>query len=170
MQATEWWLPVVGLEDRYLVSSWGNVWSLRSDRMMCQCLQRKSGYMTVMLWAGSRATYRTRKVHQLVLRAFEGECPPGLMTRHLNGDRTDNRWLDNLVYGTNAENQADRILHGTSNRGERHGNHRLTEQQVLEIYARRAERGLAGEFGVSVETISAIRTGRAWGWLTGAAA
>jgi hypothetical protein len=54
------------------------------------------------------------------------------------------------------------------NRGERHGMHRLTEDDVPLIYARRHEpaRLLAAEFGVSRQCINHVTSGRRWAWLT----
>ena len=68
-----------------------------------------------------------KRVHRLVLETFVGPCPKGCEGTHRNGKRDDNR-LDNLTWKTPAENQADRVAHGTSNRGERnpmfrHGNY-----------------------------------------------
>lgn len=42
--------------------------------------------------------------------AFTGDDPR--QVRHKNGVPADNR-LENLEYGTNAENQADSVAHGT---------------------------------------------------------
>lgn len=53
-----------------------------------------------------------RYVHHLVLETFIGPRPDGQQTRHLNGDRGDNR-LSNLAWGTAAENAADKVRHGT---------------------------------------------------------
>jgi HNH endonuclease len=39
-------------------------------------------------------------VHRLVLEAFAGPCPEGAEPRHLNGDRADNRWPQNLEWVT----------------------------------------------------------------------
>lgn len=57
-------------------------------------------------------------IHRLVLETFIGPAPEGLQTRHLDGNPRNNR-LDNLCWGTPKENQADRALHGTDNKGER---------------------------------------------------
>lgn len=55
----------------------------------------------------------------MVLRAFVGEPPAGHECRHLDGDRQNNA-LDNLAWGTRAENVADTIRHGRhSNRADR---------------------------------------------------
>ncbi len=52
------------------------------------------------------------KVHLLVARAFHGDRPSGFETRHLDGDRSNNR-PENLRYGTKSENSLDAIAHGT---------------------------------------------------------
>ena len=161
---TEIWLPVPGWEDLYLVSDRGSVWSIRSGRALKTPLD-DGGYPRVSLGRG----YRTR-VHVIEMLAFAGPCPPGMETRHLNGIKTDLRWPENLVYGTKLENMADMVSHGTSNRGERHPLHKLTENDVLRIYDRKHEphSQLAAEFGVTRPCVSSIASGGRWAWLTGA--
>jgi hypothetical protein len=52
---------------------------------------------------------RTMSVHVLVLLAHVGERPADKpITRHLNDDKTDNRWPENICYGTRPENEADK--------------------------------------------------------------
>jgi hypothetical protein len=73
-----------------------------------------------------------------------------------------------LSWKTRAENEADKIIHGTSNRGERCGAAKLTEPQVREI--RRLAGGMshgriAKQFGVARQTISKVISGDRWGWL-----
>lgn len=58
---------------------------------------------------GLRHTFR---IHRLVLLAFRGPRPPGMDSRHANGDPTDNR-LSNLNYSTRSRNMRDRVRHGT---------------------------------------------------------
>lgn len=43
---------------------------------------------------------------------------------------------NHLEWGTVFKNQQDRVEHGTSNRGERHGLHKLKSETVLEIFHR----------------------------------
>jgi hypothetical protein len=68
-----------------------------------------------------------------------------------------------LRWATVAENQADRVAHGTDNRGERCAATKLAAAQVIEIL-RSDERGidLAARFGVSPQNITTIRKRRTW--------
>lgn len=51
------------------------------------------------------------RVHTLVLEAFVGPRPPGLVALHGNDIGTDNR-VGNLRWGTPSENQYDRVENG----------------------------------------------------------
>lgn len=113
----EKWLPVVGYEGLYEVSSHGRVRSLdrvvrgRSDSQrhirgrILRTVSSKTGHLTLAL-CGS-----TKLVHALVAEAFIGPRPTGLDICHGNGVPTDNR-PENLRYGTRSENQFDRVTHG----------------------------------------------------------
>src|SRR5262245_49050046 len=112
----------------YEVSSDGHVWSyyrrngrLGATRRKLRPSRARNGYPRVKLFPGRVQLY----VHHLILEAFVGRCPPGMETRHLNGDRADNR-LENLCWGTRTENAADTDRHGKRLRGERNGFASLT--------------------------------------------
>ena len=114
----------------------------------------------------------SKKVHRLVLEAFVGPCPPGMQCRHLNGDRADNR-LENLAWGTPAQNRADQRRHGTEIAGEAHHAATLTAAQVAEARARAGVEtvaGLAARFRVTKQTVSDAIAGRTWSHLPGATA
>lgn len=70
-----------------------------------------------------------------------------------------------LRWATQKENAADRILHGTTNRGERNGKAILTFVQVDEIRRMRGtlpNRIIAQKYGVAHSTIGMIMIGRSW--------
>lgn len=74
-----------------------------------------------------------------------------------------------LDWKTPAQNQADRIDHGTSNSGERNGHAKLTEAEVREIIALKGvelQRELAARFGVSRQVVSLIHKGLRWAWIS----
>lgn len=176
---TEVWRPVAEMENAVEVSSLGRVRT--KDRTILQrnggrrsfpgvvlkAAKLPSGYWYVGLrYAGE---YIHRSVHRLVAAAFIGPRPPGLQVRHLDGCK-DNNAASNLAYGTPAQNQLDRITHGTSNRGERCPTGKLTESDVRAIREMRRggalHREIAARFGVARNTISVILSGTNWGWLT----
>lgn len=163
MEPTETWRPVYGLEGLYEVSSYGRV---RNSKCVLMTQYPTQGYLKVVLTQNSiRKNYR---VHRLVLEAFVGRRPNGMMCRHLDGNRRNNR-LDNLVWGTNAENQADRIAHGTSNRGTNAPANVLSHTQVIQIFKDpRPTRVIASDYSINAETVRRIKAGKTWAWLTGA--
>jgi len=117
----ERWLPVVGWADYYQVSDMGRVRSLdrvaqrgsgnysRPGRIM-RLGKHKFGYKLVVLSGGGRRT--TRVVHRVVLEAFIGRRPKGLVACHNNGNPADNR-LENLRYDTQSSNLLDAVRQGT---------------------------------------------------------
>lgn len=75
---------------------------------------------------------------------------------------------NHLEWKTQKENEADKLSHGTSNRGEKCGTSKLTEYQVREILALRGSKPqsyIANEYGVSRGAVSSIFHGRSWSWL-----
>lgn len=73
-----------------------------------------------------------------------------------------------LRWATRRENEADKLIHGTHQLGERNAQAKLTPDQVIEILSlkgivRQAE--LATRFGVKRPTISSIHTGKSWSHL-----
>lgn len=115
-----------------------------------------------------------KSAHRLVCEAVHGPAPfEKAEARHLCGNGhlgcVNGR---HLRWGTRAENQYDRIAHGTSPRGSRNGSTALTEAQVSDLFyrarANESEAALARAFNVSRATVNSIKLGRTWSWLTGA--
>lgn len=161
----EIWAPMHGYEDTYNISTLGRIKRIRKargavvGRITEGALQCK-GYKTFSIPPN---TYIL--VHTLVAKTFLGPPPPGSQVRHLNGIRTDNR-LRNLIWGTPSENQMDRVIHGTSNRGEQHPNKKLTTKEILEIrHSNNSVRTLAARYKVSKSTVKDILSRRTWAWL-----
>lgn len=170
----EIWKPVVGWEGLYEVSNMGRVKSCARSRRgphgsVCHHAaylmhpQSKRGYPQVHLRFDERSLFAN--IHALVLIAFVGPRPKGFHACHFDGDRTNNRDT-NLRWDTVANNCADKVRHGTSNRGERHGHAILTNAQVLEMRRLRrkgrSREKLAAMFGVAPATVWGIVTRRTW--------
>jgi hypothetical protein len=173
----ERWLPVRDYEDLYEVSDLGRVRSFHAGRGN----GKRGGLLRPALTGGTSprlcivlcrdGTKKTRLVHQLVLEAFVGPCPPGMESLHGPGGALDNR-LANLSWDSHSANMMDKVRDGTSNRGTRQGQSRLTDDAVIEARKRYAAgepmHALAAEFGVSGAAMSNAVSGKNWSWLPGA--
>lgn len=108
------WKPIPGFSS-YQASDRGRIRSVPrqvGNRQLAGVVLKtrpnNSGYLLVNLTDDS-GTRQTRTVHTLVLETFAGPCPDGMESLHENDVPTDNRWPENLRWGTRPENMADRM-------------------------------------------------------------
>ena len=175
------WRPIPGFPG-YLASPEGRVYTLWSTRPTvvegrrvrepfikgeCKLAKGKAehlGYTSLELRRADGARVKVW-THRAILMAFRGLPGPGQEARHLDGNPANNH-IDNLAWGTKAENAADKVRHGTAAIGRRHGMAKLTEDDVREIRLRKAAGDssvtLALAFGVSSATIDGIVARRTW--------
>ena len=141
----EEWLPVVGYEDLYEVSSYGRiksckkeVWNPRGwynkypERIIKTHIQ-KTGYVKAMICSDGHCV--SIGVHRLVAFAFLGEPPSEKhQINHKNGVKTDNR-PDNLEWVTAKENvrHAHKVLKITPSRTGCFGMDNKTSKKVYQI-------------------------------------
>lgn len=125
------------------------------------------GYPRVTIYRNGK--WSQHFAHVIVCEAWHGPRPDGMEVAHRDNVKT-NIHPNNLRWATHAENEADKIEHGTTLRGDRHHQAKLSADQVREIRLRRAagEMGisLAQLFGVTPQTVSRIVTGKNWGHLS----
>ena len=127
-----------------------------------------SGYKRVTLFIhGKRHIYR---VHRMVALTFLN-CNDSnkIEVNHKDGNKSNNN-VENLEWVSNAENISHAKMNGLlkARRGEECSNSILTEDMVLKIFNdHRSIRDLSVVYGISAGTISSIKTGKNWGWLTG---
>lgn len=118
---------------------------------------KKQGYQSACVDS------ENRWVHALVCEAFHGLRPDGMEVAHEDGIRAHN-WSGNLSWKTPTQNQADRLRHGTDNRGEKQGASILNEEAVRNI--RSAPKGGLGDlcikYGIKYWTMIAIRQRKSW--------
>ena len=97
------WKPVPEYEHSYLVSDFGRVKSLITNKVL---KPRKSAnrYVSVLLYHSTRKP-KTYNIHQLVMMAFKGFKPCGYekIIDHINNNRSDNR-IENLQIISPREN------------------------------------------------------------------
>lgn len=109
-------------------------------------------------------------VHRRVCEATHGPAPtPKHQAAHLCGKGSEGCVAPrHVVWKTQSENMADKLLHGSHSRGERSPNAKLTERQVLEIRNLRGKmqhREIAALFGISKHTVRRIIYRKEWAWL-----
>ena len=150
----------------YEVSSTGRV--RRDGRLLKLGPNVQTGYLRVNL--SQRGKVTQRHVHTLVLEAFRGPRPAGMVACHRDGSRTNNR-LRNLRWGTVASNWADTYRHGyRALRGEQVASAKLTARKVRR--ARKlhqqgySHREISRMLGVaSHTTVGCAIRGKHWGHL-----
>jgi len=129
------WVLVPGYE-KYLISDYGDIYSIPRQRTRGGILVPAitAGYYRVALYAKGKK--RSELVHRLVLIAFDGPPPnDNSEAAHLNGNKLYNR-LSNLKWCSHSENERHKNEHGTTVRGSRCYNAKLTEPQVIELRLR----------------------------------
>lgn len=119
-----------------------------------------------MIWHGGRSN----KVHRLVCEEVNGPPPtPEHQAAHSCGKGREGCCAPgHLVWKTPVENWADKLIHGTHNRGDRNAQAKLAIEQVKEIRALRGvetQKSLAARFGIAPTTVWDIQVGRKWSWL-----
>jgi hypothetical protein len=154
------WRPVVGFEGIYEVSDAGRVRNVKTGRLRTPFERKPLAYHAYYLTSPTRS--KCLLAHSMVLSAFVGERPEGLITRHLNGNPRDNR-LANLAWGTPAENGSDQRRHGRSPAGERNGSAKLTLGDVAAIRASSLPATYLCQFyGVTPVAIQKVKRGETW--------
>lgn len=112
----------------------GQIFRIGSPVPLTPCAAKRGGYLQVAMC--SEGKQKTLYVHQLVALAYHGPRPsPRHHAAHRDGNKLNN-CPDNVQWITKEENEADKIAHGRTNRGERNGSAKVTDAQALEIIER----------------------------------
>lgn len=157
----------------YAAGSDGSIWSCSPGcggrwagkwRMLKPIRYGKHPYLTVGLYHDRKQ--HLLQVHRVVLSAFRGPCPLGMVGCHNNGDTTDNR-IDNLRWDTQRSNINDKRAHGTALLGQKHHQAKLTDKQARmirdDVRAGRATRAeMARRFNLSQACVGYLVNGRTW--------
>ena len=107
-------------------------------------------------------------VHRAVCLEVYGDPPTKLhQAAHICGV-TSCCNPNHLRWATRSENELDKIVHGTSNRGSRHGVSKLVESDVIQIrnlYGTESASKIGRKFGVCGSTILGMWHWKQWKWL-----
>jgi len=178
---TEEWRECPGFPD-YEISSLGRVKRIRADRrglnagLVMVLTIDPAGYIQCSMTAPSGR--KKPLVHRLVCTAWHGAHPSSRHhAAHFDGDRKNNT-PQNLRWATPAENEGDKLRHGTDRAGARHhavlkpecvargsrvGTSKLTEALVIAIRAETRPRAvIAAAYGLNKSHVSDIRSRKVW--------
>jgi len=112
---------------------------------------------------------KSLSAHRFSYKLKTGVEPEGLLVCHT----CDNPVCVNpnhLFAGTNTDNMRDKVKKNRCNapRGERHGNHKLTADKVVQIRklaGLNTLENIAKQFNISFQHVSDIINKRKWAWL-----
>ena len=118
----------------------------------------------------TKQVHKCIRIHRLVAQYFIYNDNPELKNQvnHIDGDKTNNN-VNNLEWCTNQENHNHKMKNGfnVSLKEEKSGRSKLTEKQAIDIYTYKdSYKNLMEKYNVSKSTISSIRGGRNWNYIT----
>ncbi len=162
-EPNEKWKDIPGYSD-YQVSSLGALRSRKSGEWQSlKPTPDSDGYLLIRPFPDV-GKCKTLKVHHLVLHAFVGVRPDGMICCHNNNVKCDNR-VSNLRWDTHKGNSRDAMRDGISC-GSRNGMSKLTEDQVKSIRVLNngglSTAELSKMFAVTRSNVWYITTGRTW--------
>ena len=111
----EIWKPIKNYENLYDASNYGRIRSMWHGKVRILKTQKVKGYLRVQLWKDGK--YKWFSVHRLVYESFNGTIPEGMEVNHINEDKEDNRYPENLNllshkannnWGTHYQRSADK--------------------------------------------------------------
>lgn len=109
------WKPLIykelDLSDSYLISNDGQLYSKKTNKILKQKLNEKTGYYGVCVSLGSRSKKKLIRMHLAVAYNFVEGYAPELVVNHKDGDKTNNNFY-NLEWVTKSENTRHALRHG----------------------------------------------------------
>jgi hypothetical protein len=146
--------------EKYAIDEHGNVFSYYRKKQKSIFISYH-GYEMVTLTINKKQ--KNYAIHFLMAITYIGEKPTSShQVMHLDGNKRNNKAF-NLKWGTVRENHLDKKNHGTFQEGEKHGMHKLTETQAVEIKSStKRPMDLVKKFNCSITTIRQIKSGLYW--------
>lgn len=104
----EKWLPVKDYEGIYEVSNLGRIRRVETQHMQ-RARKGSTGYLGAQFKYKGR--HKQKLIHQVVMDAFVGPRPEGMVVNHKDRDKTNNT-LSNLEYLTYSDNNRHSVRRG----------------------------------------------------------
>jgi len=161
----EVWMPVPNYEQFYQISNYGKFATIKKDGRQLRKVNTKTHYLSVSCKDIDGTGQKSLYIHTLVAKVFIGERPDGMVIRHIDGNRYNNK-VTNLCYGSHHENTMDSIKNKTYAK-EKNGRALLNQRMANAIKYLHSEnlvqkKNLAIAFNVSEAAIQAILKNRNW--------
>ena len=154
----EIWRPIPEYENRYEVSNWGRVRSIK----ILKPFRDRNGYLKYLL--SNPGKVKSYFIHRLVALAFIPNPENKPEVNHIDGNKQNN-CADNLIFVTRSENMKHAYNNNlkVAKKGEKNYRARFTNKQVKQIrdeyiYGSReyGTNALAKKYGVARSTIEHI--------------
>lgn len=113
------WKDVVGYEGLYKVSEYGEIYGLKSKKILKQ-QETHRGYLCVNLYKNSKM--KSIVVHRLVAIAFLPNPKDKPEVNHIDGNKQNNN-LDNLEWSTRSENMIHAYKNDLQPKSEKQSEH-----------------------------------------------
>lgn len=161
---SQFWKPIAGTNEKYWISSYGRVYSYKSNRNLT--LQKtEKGYVMACIFTDK---FKMKAVARLVGMAFIDNPHNLPEINHLDGDKNNNR-VSNLVWSTTRDNLLHAFKLGLKvNKGAKNPTSKLTDKKVLRIREaykvnpKLPLKFLAQKFNVTVQLISMVKHRKCW--------
>lgn len=161
----EVWKDIEGYSG-YLISSNGNVKSLKTNRLLKSHRHPITGYPHLTINKTDSDLFKTVLVHRLVAKFFIPNPENKPQVNHKNCIKTDNR-VENLEWVTKKENCEHAAINNLYRQGVQHHFTKLTPEEVKEIrwlYKQGGitQKSLGKTFGVTKAAIRFIIIRKNW--------
>jgi hypothetical protein len=166
----EEWKYIHGYDNRYQVSNFGRVRSLRGrhnkpyrEPLVLSATFDGNGYLKVNLYCKQKLQSRT--VHSLVAESFIGTRPINHDVNHIDGNKSNNN-LNNLEYLTKSKNKLHAISIGLIDTRKYRSNNKVSIDNVKIIKQLisegRSDRQIGDMFKIHKATVNDIRHNKTW--------
>jgi hypothetical protein len=177
MDVKEIWKQIPTYEGLYEVSSHGRVRTMRriikykykniikSQLRESKIMKQKivNGYNYIVL--NKNGKYNTFSVSRLVLTAFKRPRLISEEASHFPDRDKKNNHLSNLRWATHIQNEKDKIFHQTKIEGIKHGMHKLSEKDIIEIRklkGRFTHKQISKKYNISRQNVGKILNRELW--------
>ena len=163
---------VVGFEELFAISNYGNLWSKRSAKLLKQYIHKNGYYVCSTKIGGRSGTDKCFKIHRLVAQAFIENPENKPTVNHIDGDKLNNS-VENLEWSTHSEQMEHAFGTGLikCRKGENNPTSKITNAEAWAILEMQKVTGLGASrlgklLGYSTSTIGRVIDESSTSWVS----